>query len=89
MPSRQAAPRLCHHKATGQGYVTLNGRVGSPEAEAKYEELIARWLAHGQRRPRPGGDVDRGATPALTTSTASCGAAACERGSRTRPGIRG
>jgi integrase len=59
MPSRQSVPKLCCHKATGQGYVTLNGRehylgrFGSAEAEAKYEELIARWLAHGRRLPEP------------------------------------
>jgi hypothetical protein len=59
MPSRQSVPKLCCHKATGQGYLTLNGRehylgrFGSAEAEAKYEELIGLWLAHGRRLPEP------------------------------------
>jgi hypothetical protein len=47
-------PKLCWHKATGQWYITLNGRehyLGRNKAAARmaYEHLIAEWLAHGRR----------------------------------------
>jgi len=54
-PSR--VPSLRHHKASGQGYVVLNGRpiyvgkYGTPDAEAKYHQVIAEWLAAGRMLP--------------------------------------
>jgi integrase len=48
-------PSLRHHKASGQGVVTLNGRdfylgrFGSKAAEAEYRRLIDRWEAGGRR----------------------------------------
>jgi integrase len=59
MPSVLPIPKLCCHKASGQGYVTLNGkehylgRYDAPETKAKYEALVARWLAHGRTLPNP------------------------------------
>lgn len=47
-------PKLCRHKATGQGVVRLNSRDfycgvhGSPACEAEYRRLIAEWIAGGQ-----------------------------------------
>ena len=45
------------HKATGQGYVRLNGRMiytgvyGTPEAQQRYERVLAEWLAGGRQLP--------------------------------------
>lgn len=45
-------PKLRTHKATGQGYVVLNGqaiylgRAGLPETERRYHQVIAEWLAN-------------------------------------------
>jgi len=57
-------PKLCRHKSREQGYVTLDGRehylghwpprVGRrppPDVQARYDELIAGWLANGKRLP--------------------------------------
>jgi integrase len=56
-------PKLCRHKATHQGYVTLNGKehyLGhwspdqkKPPAEVRdnYDRLISRWLTNGRRLP--------------------------------------
>jgi len=59
MPVERPAkiPKLRTHKATGQGYVVLNGqaiylgRAGLPETERRYHQVIAEWLAAG-RQPR-------------------------------------
>lgn len=51
------APRLYYHKASGQGYVILNGRTvylgkfDLPETQQKYHQLMAEWMAHGQQLP--------------------------------------
>ncbi len=48
-------PKLRTHKATGQGYVVLNGqavylgRAGLSETERRYHQVIAEWLAAGQQ----------------------------------------
>jgi integrase len=54
-------PKLCHHKASGQGVVRLDGRdfycgtYGTKEAQAEYDRLAALYLASGRRMPgRPG-----------------------------------
>ncbi len=50
-------PSLRHHKATGQAYAVLNGkavyfgRVDDPQAEQKYHQAIAEWLAAGKQLP--------------------------------------
>ena len=50
-------PEFRLHKATGQGYVVLNGqavylgRWDRPETEQRYHLLIATWLAAGGKRP--------------------------------------
>src|SRR5262245_23819166 len=65
MPSDRI-PQPSHHK-TGQAVVRLCGkdhylgRYGSPEAKAKYEALIARWLANGRTLP----DDRAGAEPTV------------------------
>src|SRR5690349_8695415 len=62
MPSDRI-PKPSRHKATGQAVVRLNGKdhylgkFGSTEAKARYEELIARWLAHGRTLPAPQADL--------------------------------
>ena len=51
-------PKYRLHKATGCAVVTLDGRDiylgrhGTAESRAKYDELVARWLANGRRLPR-------------------------------------
>lgn len=59
MPVEKPAkvPKLRTHKATGQGYVVLNGqaiylgRADKPETERRYHQVIAEWLAN-DRQPR-------------------------------------
>ena len=52
-------PKLRHHRASGQGFVELPGpggvrrwvylgKHGTPEAQAKYDQTIAEWLAAGR-----------------------------------------
>jgi integrase len=47
-------PSYCHHKASGQAVVRINGKdhylgtYGSPESHAEYDRLIAEWLSHGR-----------------------------------------
>lgn len=53
--SENAVPTYRLHKQSGQGIVTLSGRDhllgphGSKESRAKYDRLIAEWLANGRR----------------------------------------
>lgn len=48
-------PKLRTHKATGQGYVVLNGqavylgRADKPETERRYHQVIAEWLANDRQ----------------------------------------
>lgn len=48
-------PRYRIHKATGQGYVVLNGRAiylgrcDKPESQQRYHQVIAAWLAAGRQ----------------------------------------
>lgn len=50
-------PTYRHHKSSGQGVVTLNGRdcylgeFNSAESRLEYDRLIAEWLAHGRQLP--------------------------------------
>jgi integrase len=56
-------PKLCRHKGTSQGYVTLNGteyylgtwpaghRRAPVAVRAAYDDLLVRWLAGGRRLP--------------------------------------
>jgi integrase len=60
MPSRTPhTPSYCHHKATGQAVVRIDGKdhylgkVGSPESRAEYDRLIAEWLGNGRTLPGP------------------------------------
>jgi integrase len=59
MPKRSDVefPTYCHHKASGQAVVRLDGndiylgKHGSAESRAKFNALIAEWLANGRRLP--------------------------------------
>ncbi|MBP3960924.1 site-specific integrase [Gemmata sp. G18] len=69
-------PKLCHHKAAQQGYVTLNGkehylghwsrdqRKAPPSVRAEYDVLISRWLANGRKLP----DESTPARPVVTVN---------------------
>jgi hypothetical protein len=54
---KSRVPSLRHHKASGQGYVVLNGKAiylglhGQPETEQKYHQVISEWLTAGQQLP--------------------------------------
>lgn len=56
-------PKFRIHKATGQGYVVLNGhahylgRADLPATEQRYHQLIAEWLAAGRQPPVAGAGV--------------------------------
>lgn len=58
MTTAPRIPKLCHHKATGQAVVRLNGKDhycgpwGSERSSATYERLIARWLSAGRQLPQ-------------------------------------
>jgi integrase len=49
-------PKHCEHKPTGRGFVRLDGRQvytgrwGTAEANAKYDKILAEWLASGRQR---------------------------------------
>ena len=51
---KHKVPSYCHHKASGQAVVTLNGKdhylgsYGSPESRAMYQRLLAEWLGNQQ-----------------------------------------
>ena len=52
---RNAVPRYCKHRASGQAIVTLSGvdhylgPHGTKTSRLDYDRLIAEWLAHGRR----------------------------------------
>jgi len=52
-PVSPKVPALKHHKASGQGYVRIDGRViylgkfGLPETQQRYHQFIAEWMAGG------------------------------------------
>jgi integrase len=52
-------PAVRHHKPSGRARVRIGGkdfwlgRYGSPEAQARYDDLIARYLAAGRTAPAP------------------------------------
>lgn len=54
---KRRVPSLRRHKASGRGYVELNGRhhflgpYGAPETQQRYERILGEWLAHGRRLP--------------------------------------
>lgn len=58
MPGRKPGiPQLCHHRAAGQAVVVLGGKwhclgkFGTPEAEERYNRVIASWLTGGRQSP--------------------------------------
>lgn len=56
-PRRKRVPSLRHHRASGQGFVELDGRriyigvFGRTETERKYHRLVAEFLANGRHLP--------------------------------------
>lgn len=56
-------PKFRLHKATGQGFVEIDGhrhylgRYDCPESEQRYHIMIREWLAHGYRLPISPDDV--------------------------------
>lgn len=56
-PKQPRTPSLRHHKASGQGFVELNGRriylgkYGLPATEQAYHRTLGEWLANGRRLP--------------------------------------
>jgi integrase len=50
-------PKYCRHRGSGQAVVALSGQdiyvgqYGSPASRAKYDRLIAEWIAAGRRLP--------------------------------------
>jgi hypothetical protein len=52
-------PGYCIHTAKKQAYVRLGGEMiylgtpGSPESRAKYDRLIAEWMASGRTYVKP------------------------------------
>jgi len=72
MPAKhfRKAPKLPHHKATGQGYVVFNGRairLGRFDGRVsrwRYHRLVAEWLTAGQHPPgRLTGDREHPTNP--------------------------
>ena len=66
MPSVSDTPRVPsyrHHRPSGQGVVTLNGRDfylgtwNTKASRAEYDRLIGEWLASGRLLPAPDGDL--------------------------------
>ena len=46
---KHTVPKYCLHKASGQAFVTINGRerylgkYGSPESQIRYKQLVVEW----------------------------------------------
>jgi integrase len=65
MPHRNHIPSYCHHRASGQAYVHLNGRdqylgpYDSPESKARYQEIVRRHLADRAEKELKA-DLERG-----------------------------
>jgi integrase len=63
MPRPSRTPTLRHHKASGQGFVEIEGkriylgRFDLPETHQKYHALIAEWLSNGRKLPVPPDEV--------------------------------
>ncbi len=60
-------PKCCHHKATGQAFVKLNGvnkylgPWGSKTAKNRYDQVVNEWLAQGRQLiDRPDADSQDG-----------------------------
>ena len=59
--SSRRTPSFRHHKATGQGFVELNGRriylgrFDRPETRQRYHQLVAEWIANGRQLGVHGG----------------------------------
>ena len=57
MSRSRRIPKLRHHKATGQGFVELQGqrrylgRYGLPQTQERYDRTVAEWLANGRQLP--------------------------------------
>ena len=57
MPRPKKVPSYCLHKATGQAYVTVDGRErylgkhGSPESQEKYARVIAERFSNPSSEP--------------------------------------
>jgi len=57
--SKKQPPKLRHHKATGQAYTVISGRAvyfgpfENTEANQKYHQTIAEWLAAGKNAHAP------------------------------------
>lgn len=58
-------PKHCHHKASGQSFVRLNGQMvytgrwGTQESKDNYDRIIDEWIAAGRQwaiAPTPQGD---------------------------------
>ena len=61
MARQSRLPKYRHHKSTNRAVVTINGRdiylgvYDSPESRARYDAVIAEWLAAGRAEPAPAG----------------------------------
>ena len=57
MPRVNKIPSYCRHKATGQAYVTIDGReqylgkYGSPESQEKHARVVAERVQHQEDVP--------------------------------------
>ena len=62
-------PKYCHHKASGQAVVRIEGRdiyLGpheSPASRDEYDRLVGEWLVSGRRLP----SSQRSSTDAVVT----------------------
>lgn len=52
---KSVKPKHCHHKTSGRGYVTLDGKTtytgkwGTQAAQDVYDRLIGQWIANGRQ----------------------------------------
>ena len=66
---KRKLPKYSHHKATGQAYVRLNGRVqylglhNSPESHERYAEVVDQWRRESESVPAK--DITIGALSVL------------------------
>lgn len=63
---KRRVPSLRHHRASGQGFVELNGRrvylgrFGLPQTKASYDRVVGEWLANGRQLAIPADEITIG-----------------------------
>lgn len=70
-------PKYCHHKATDQAYIFLNGKrfylgkYGSEDSHKKFDKILSEWIAQGRRLAEGSRHVPGSSTQATVAEIAA------------------